>query len=179
MLCIRPATKFDAEPYWKHSCRHELESGREGDPIFSPIEEGGKQELEEFVRSQEESWEKPLSEPGWERTWILTDEIDVFGDVELAQRPAVKSALHRATLTIGIERPYRGQGHGSKLMEIAIGWARAQAELDWIQLSVFEGNEAAKALYRKFGFMEVSTTPDMFRLFGRKLADTSMILKLR
>lgn len=178
-MIIRPANNQDAKMYWEHSCRHEQESGRGGDSVFSPFESVKQRSLEEFSNSQLESWNKELTSPGWERTWFLTDEKEIFGDLELGQRPAIESAIHRATLTMGIERNYRGKGYGTKLMEAAIGWARMQPALDWLQLCVFENNAQAKALYKRFGFVEVGTTPDMFRVFGERVADTSMILKLR
>ena len=51
--------------------------------------------------------------------------------------------------------------------------------LDWISLNVFESNPGAKALYSKFGFETSGTTRDMFRVFGQKIDDTEMVLKLR
>ena len=63
-------------------------------------------------------------------------------------------------------------------MADAIQWAKQQQTLSWLQLAVFAHNEPAKALYRKFGFIEVGTTPDMFRVFGKEVTDTAMILRL-
>ncbi len=47
----------------------------------------------------------------------------------------------------------RGRGVGTALMVAAIDWARAQG-LHKLALSVFPHNDAAVALYRKFGFVE-------------------------
>jgi RimJ/RimL family protein N-acetyltransferase len=48
---------------------------------------------------------------------------------------------------------WRGRGVGTALMVAAIDWARAQG-MHKLALSVFPHNEAAIALYRKFGFVE-------------------------
>jgi RimJ/RimL family protein N-acetyltransferase len=48
---------------------------------------------------------------------------------------------------------WRGRGVGSALVAAAIEWASARG-LHKLALSVFPHNEAAIALYRKFGFVE-------------------------
>jgi RimJ/RimL family protein N-acetyltransferase len=48
---------------------------------------------------------------------------------------------------------WRGRGVGTALVAAAIEWARARG-LHKLTLSVFPGNDAAIALYRKFGFVE-------------------------
>ena len=54
-------------------------------------------------------------------------------------------------LGMGVLDAFRGQGIGSALMEVIVGWAGAQP----LTLRVFPHNERALALYRKFGFVEV------------------------
>jgi RimJ/RimL family protein N-acetyltransferase len=48
---------------------------------------------------------------------------------------------------------WRGRGVGTALVAAAIDWARSRG-LHKLTLSVFSHNEAAIALYRKFGFVE-------------------------
>lgn len=48
---------------------------------------------------------------------------------------------------------WRSRGVGSALMEAALAWSREQ-ELHKLTLEVWPHNEAAIALYRKFGFVE-------------------------
>jgi len=52
-----------------------------------------------------------------------------------------------------VARDWRGRGVGSALVVAAIDWARTR-RLHKLVLSVFPHNEAAVALYRKFGFVE-------------------------
>ncbi|MGZ5278656.1 MAG: GNAT family N-acetyltransferase [Pseudobdellovibrionaceae bacterium] len=89
------------------------------------------------------------------------------------------AVIAKNRVATGIERSHRNQGFGSKMMQEGIAWAKSQPHLDWLQLYVFEDNLLAKKLYQKFGFVETGTTPDMFRVHGKQMADTAMILKLK
>ena len=60
---------------------------------------------------------------------------------------------HVATLGMAVERSLRGRGIGSALMVAALRWARS-AGVEKVTLEVYPTNEAAVALYRKFGFAE-------------------------
>ena len=58
-----------------------------------------------------------------------------------------------ADLGMFIADGWRGRGVGSALMEAAIAWARS-SPAHKIALSLWPHNEAARALYDKFGFVE-------------------------
>jgi RimJ/RimL family protein N-acetyltransferase len=176
---IRLATLTDIPAYCDHLRRHYSESGRDGDLVFMPTSEPWNRSIEEVRAEKKSKWGKSVSEAGWERCWLLVESAGVFGELKLVHAPAVSSALHRATLMIGIERDFRGKGLGSQLMRAALDWARAQPSLEWLQLFVFAHNEPARALYAKFGFQEVGRTPDMFRVHGQKIDDIEMVLRLR
>jgi ribosomal protein S18 acetylase RimI-like enzyme len=64
----------------------------------------------------------------------------------------------------------RGHGVGSALIAAAIEWARAHG-LHKLVLSVFPHNEAAVALYRKFGFVEEGRRPKQMRRASGELWD--------
>jgi putative acetyltransferase len=51
---------------------------------------------------------------------------------------------------------WRGRGIGAALMAEALRWAR-WAGVQKLELSVYPGNAAAIALYRRFGFVEEGT----------------------
>jgi RimJ/RimL family protein N-acetyltransferase len=70
-----------------------------------------------------------------------------------------------------VARDWRGQGVGSALVEAAIGWAR-ERDLHKLSLSVFAHNEAAIALYRKFGFVEEGRRVKHFRRANGELWDS-------
>lgn len=177
-LQVRPFHPTDLHRYWDHLRRHGSESGRNGDLVFMPFEEAWGQSIEELRKTRDERHQKSIHEPGWERCWVLTDETEIYGDLRLSHEPPIKSCLHRATLSMGIEREFRGQGHGSQMVEVAVGWARQQPSLKWLQLYVFENNAPAIGLYQKFGFRESGRIRDMFRLFGKEITDMTMVLEL-
>ena len=60
---------------------------------------------------------------------------------------------HVASLGMGVAREWRGRGIGSALLAEAFRWAR-WAGVEKISLTVYPSNETARALYRKFGFVE-------------------------
>jgi putative acetyltransferase len=60
---------------------------------------------------------------------------------------------HVATLGMAIAPEWRGKGLGSALMSEALRWAE-RVGIEKVALSVYPGNAAAQALYRKFGFEE-------------------------
>lgn len=66
---------------------------------------------------------------------------------------------HLADLGISTRSGWRGRGLGRAMMEHVIGWARANAEIEWLALSVFADNDPALALYRRLGFVEDAVLP--------------------
>lgn len=69
---------------------------------------------------------------------------------------------HRASFGISILRDYWGLGIGSLLTESCIEVARRAGYLQ-IELDVVAENEAAVALYKKYGFTEFGRNPRAFR----------------
>ena len=59
-----------------------------------------------------------------------------------------------AVLGMIVAKRRRGQGIGFRLLEAAIAWAK-RVRLRHLDLAVFPHNEAAIALYRKCGFVDV------------------------
>jgi L-phenylalanine/L-methionine N-acetyltransferase len=60
---------------------------------------------------------------------------------------------HAAGIGIAVAKQAQGQGVGSALMAELIDWADNWAQLLRLELTVFIDNEAAIALYKKFGFV--------------------------
>ena len=90
------------------------------------------------------------------------------------QRFGKLKTRHRAELAIDLRRAYWGQGIGTAMFEAMIDAARgmgvAQLELDYI-----EGNDRARALYEKMGFVRYAEHPDAIRLKdGHSLALIAM-----
>ncbi len=61
---------------------------------------------------------------------------------------------HSASIGISVHADYQGVGVGTKLMETLIDLADNWMLLTRIELGVLEGNDGARRLYEKFGFVE-------------------------
>ncbi len=170
---VRPFEPGDIDQVRRHFARHRAESGR-GDGHFMPFAPGDPDgprgaDLEACARA--------LTEPGWERWIVAVVDDQIVGHVNL-KGDRLKVARHRCELGIGIERAYRGRGIGGRLMTAAIELASDAPTLEWIDLRVFAPNTAARALYRRFGFTEIGTLADRFRIDGEPIDDVIMTLLL-
>jgi len=60
---------------------------------------------------------------------------------------------HTATIGMGVAKEHRGRGLGERLLSACVENAK-NIGLEKLELEVFETNAAARALYRKMGFVE-------------------------
>ncbi len=166
----------DPEAYARHIVEHMAESGRGGMPHFAISRVWSRDEVRAgFVGRLA----KGLDEPLWGRTWLLMDTERVVGHLEL-RGGRVPAEMHRATLGMGLLRAYTGRGHGARLVEAAVRWARDDAGLGWIDLGVFSNNGPARKLYTRMGFVEIGLREDAFHLdAGPRIDDVLMALRLR
>jgi putative acetyltransferase len=84
--------------------------------------------------------------------FLALDGDRVIGEIGLEREDNPVTA-HVATLGMMVAPEWRGRGVGSALMEAAIAWAR-RSGVEKLELSVYPDNDAARALYAKFGFRE-------------------------
>jgi RimJ/RimL family protein N-acetyltransferase len=171
---IRPLTVRDLREAAAHVERHAAESGRGSDTVFAPFLEFDRDAYED---SRYETWRRTLDVPGWERCWGAFEGNLIVGHVDLTGG-GLYSTLHRARLGVGVERSARAQGVGTALIRAALGWASAEPRLGWIDLSVFEHNGRARALYERLGFAVIGRTTDAYRLAGRSIDDVHMTTPL-
>ncbi len=176
-VAIRPAELRDAAAYADHMIAHLAESGRDGSPVFAP---GHRPSREEIRDNAAVRWARRLADPLWGREWLLVAPgAGIVGHVEL-RGGRIATEMHRATLGMGILRAYTGRGHGTRLLSGALDWARSETGLVWIDLGVFAGNEPARRLYERLGFVQEYTRSDAFRLDdGTRIDDICMTLRLR
>lgn len=171
---IRRLTRSDLPLFQAHFARHRAESGR-GDVHFMPFapnDPDGPKGLDV------DALDRPLSELGWQRWFVaFAENGNIVGQVDL-RGSGLRSGLHRCELGIGVERPYRGEGLGKRLMETAIDFARDAGTLMWIDLNVFAHNTAGRALYQKLGFVEIGTLVDRFRVEDSSIDDVIMTLNV-
>lgn len=180
---VRVARLEDADAFVEHVAAHVGESGRDGSPHFAISREVEPSEVRAAARAR---WSRRLDEPLWGRAWLLWTEPSalepgprrVVGHLEL-RGGRVPAELHRATLAMGILRAFTRQGHGMRMIDAAVRWARRDALLSWIDLGVFSGNEPARKLYARAGFVELGLHRDAFRVDdGVSIDDVQMTLAL-
>lgn len=159
-----------------HIGRHSRESGQGGDLIFRPRSSDAPIDEPATIERHRAGWAQGLDEPYWLRTWGVVIDGEIRGHLDL-HGGRLPSEFHRAMLGMGIERPWRGRGHGRALLAAAIAWAR-HAGLAWLDLGVFAHNHRARKLYASVGFVEVGITRDRFRVDGVMIDDVAMVLAL-
>lgn len=192
---ILPAGLEHAPAFASYIVQHMAESGRGGLPHFSVTT---RLVASEVRPAAEERWRRALDQPQWARAWLMwTGEPPPRGPAGFYRPPArvighvelrggrVPAELHRATLALGMLEPYTGKGHGRRLIEVAIAWARDVARLAYLDLGVlFEmeskrGNERARQLYARMGFVEQGARRDAFRVDGVAIDELQMTLALQ
>jgi RimJ/RimL family protein N-acetyltransferase len=89
-----------------------------------------------------------------------------------------KTIRHVALLSMSMDKAWRNQGVGSRLMASAIDWARGTGIVSRIELLVFARNEMAIHLYQKFGFIVEGRCRRAIFRNGEYLDDLMMALLL-
>lgn len=123
---------------------------------------------EAFTSSATERESLPLS--WWERRLSEGDHVNevVFGcrcDDRLAGVAGLafesrEKTRHKATLFgMYVSADFRNLGLGGKLVTHALAYARARPDTLLVQLTVSEGNQAAKTLYERCGFAQFGCEP--------------------
>ncbi len=112
-----------------------------------------------YVRSEEVSTPARVYRSRFRRSWteqeaqiVALDGERVVGHIYV-QREQHPVTQHVATIGLAVAEDHRGRGIGAALMTEAFRWSRSVG-VEKIVLSVYPYNEAAIALYRRFGFVE-------------------------
>lgn len=101
---------------------------------------------------------------GWPHFVALSGEkIIGWCDITSLDRPVF---AHVGSLGIGVLADYRGQGVGEALIRAALHQAKIRG-LTRIELTVFENNKPAIALYEKLGFVVEGVHKNKSRIDGQ------------
>ncbi len=177
-LTIRQAGSADLPMFFAYLGDHLSDNGVDGTALFMPMARGAAlpAAMQAAFRLGVDT---PQSEPGWRRLWLaLTDDGEIAGHIDLRARPQ-GTAAHRALLGMGVQRGYRRQGLGARLIAAAVSWAHASSALTWIDLEVLSVNAPARQLYARAGFVQTGEVADMFRIDGEQLGETYMSRRIR
>lgn len=178
MFTLRPTTPEDLPLLHAYLCRLIDNPGAIPFTVHEPGN-GWHEPLDSFITQHAQALLTPVASPGWERSWVLTNGHTLSGEIRLAHRPVLHANRHRCLLMMGMETSMRGRGYGKLMVQTALDWARAQPELDWVDLYHFASNTPASTLYAKFGFKEVGRVPDTYRIQGTSFEDVMLTLKVK
>jgi RimJ/RimL family protein N-acetyltransferase len=116
--------------------------------------------------------EPPVDVEARAASWNLDGSLlAVSGGTIVGMIHVDRSRFGSGEIGMAVARDWRGRGVGSALLAAAVDWAREQG-LHKLSLSVFPHNEAAIALYRKFGFVEEGRRVKHIRRASGELWDT-------
>ena len=118
-----------------------------------------------------------LESINWGRSFIVTKENEIIGHLSL-RGANIETSLHRCSLGMGVDKEYRGNGLGMRLLKFATEWLKSETNIDWLDLFTFSHNVAALALYKKYGFLELGITHDKYRIDGEIIGDIQMALRI-
>jgi ribosomal protein S18 acetylase RimI-like enzyme len=183
----------EAAAFAHHLRQHLADNGAHGQ-LFSPIESHELQitavDVQRRAHATARGLLRPVDKLEWRRAFVVRDPsltpAEIFrrpdrglcGHVDL-RGAMLPSALHRATLAMGLYASARAQGHGRRLLDAALAWLRQQPSLVWVDLTVFSHNAAALHLYRQAGFIETGRTVDRYRVQGSSIDEIQLSLRLR
>ena len=105
---------------------------------------------------------------------VLNETVVGWCDITRRKREVF---AHTGGLGMGIIKPHRGKGLGSRMMEECIKQARANG-LEKICLEVYSHNTAGIALYNKFGFEHEGVKLKEVKIDGRYFDNVVMGLLL-
>jgi ribosomal protein S18 acetylase RimI-like enzyme len=96
------------------------------------------------------------------------------------QRDAGVKERHKGRIFgVYVTASQRGKGIGRALLATLLKKAKKDSSLEQILLAVAAGQEAAKKLYREFGFETYGTEPRALKVGRRYVDEDYMILRIR
>ncbi len=139
----------------------------------------------DFLLRVPEEWdipvetEKALLQDMARQTDQLMVVCDVNGEIAGTCQVVCMNRLktrHRATVSIALRRAYWGQGISGVMFEEMEAFARERG-VTQLELAYIQGNERARHLYDRMGFVETGRGPDAIRLRDGTLADEIFMMK--
>lgn len=144
-----------------------LQVSQEG--VYIGVEPEGIRDLPAVIKQLREYRTTP-------RMAQLAAELDgqVVGAISIRPGPFGAKDRHWCSLGMWVTPAARGVGVGHALLDAALAWARSQA-FEKVIAEVFGSNQAAIALYRKFGFRPEGRQKKMFVLPGIGYVDNILM----
>lgn len=123
-----------------------------------------------FTTEQEQQWIAEHRDHPRSFALLADCEGKVIGllDFRVTER---RRERHRGSFGVSLRAAFRGQGIGTRMMELMLDWGRQHHDIEKIGLSAFSTNEQAIELYRRLGFTELARSPKHFKLADGSYAD--------
>ena len=175
-LTIIEINENNIKEYGEHKVAIIKRSGVDENPIYNPY---NKSELMNFKWSQDallSGLKKPLTTPGWRRSWGAQFEDETVGSLDLSGG-AVTSILHRCELMMGVSEGHKEKGIGTMLVDFSKSWAKDNG-IKYIDLGVFHTNEPAYSLYKKCGFNEIGKKENAYIISSVSITMIQMTFKV-
>lgn len=166
-----------ANPYADHAILCLTEKGI-GGVFVHPFPSNYTRDSAKFAEDLKENWSSESFTPNWEIAWAAIVDGKIIGHLNL-RCGGIQAQVHRMKLGMSVIDGFRSFGIGKALLETAIQWAKEQHQINWIDLSVFSKNQAARSLYKKFGFKELLIIEDALRVENEIIDDVQMTLRLK
>lgn len=175
-IAIRPVGFEDLAALFAYLGEQLAENGRDG-VLFQPLAPTSAGVPEAMRERFAAGVATPVGQPGWRQVWIALDAAGgIAGHVDLRGREA--AAPHRVLLGMGVRRDLRRAGLGTRLVQTALGGARAMPGVEWVDLEVLSQNHKARALYVRMGFHVTGEVPDRYRIGGMSVGEVAMSFRL-
>lgn len=176
MFTINSVSPSEFEGFIEYLNEHLAENGTTEVGYFQPLSRSTSTFPDDRAAALRSGLEIPVGQQGWRRAWISRGgEGQIVGHIDLRGH-GERHTEHRCLLGMGVHRHWRQQGMGSVLIQHAKLWAGSTSLLEHIDLQVLSSNQAALALYRRSGFVQVGEISEMFKIDGQYLAYTTMTM---
>jgi len=173
-LNIQLATIEDIDDFVTYLNDHLADNGQDGHSLFQPLSRSESRVNDALETRFREGIQKPIGKLGWRRLWIaVDDESRIVGHIDIRSHMEGNTS-HRALLGMGVDRSFRKQGLGKKLISEIIAWVKHTTSIEYIDLWVLSNNQVAQKLYLGTHFEKRGEIDDMFRIDGNSVASTLM-----
>lgn len=108
---------------------------------------------------------------------VAFDEGELIGTGAVSVVSGKPRFAHRREIAISVRKDYWGKGIGTGLMNLLLDFAK-KSGAEVLELEVRSDNEAAIALYKKFGFEKAGRNEKFFKINGEFFSADYMNLYL-
>lgn len=128
------------------------------------------------VASEEQLLENKRNHP---RELMMVAEVEgkIAGSCGIDSKGSLRRVYHRCDFAIALKKAYWSLGIGSEMMDYAFSLAKGMG-YEQAELEVVDGNDRAKGLYERFGFMETGITIHALKYDDGSYRDECKMIKI-